>query len=250
MNTAPEVQHLLQPLVARAQYNWSSKGFPDRAAEHVLLRLGVTASLQSAFSEHDLAVMRAAWIDAKALSFFNRHPESSGIEIECGISTRFHRLSNQSSWPRFAWLITSSQDVDKCIKGIFPSLDNFTSIGSKHPFTAWKHGLISKSASAAFIIAGEQSALSGDQLKELIASLLTPGLEYLHKVELIVCHQKNSLSQLNYWQSELEVLQQWSPRQSYLKRLASFFPLLKTAVDKSQSLASHLRLNNKIQVTL
>ncbi len=50
-----------------------------------------------------------------------------GVEINCGISTCFHRLSECSDWPQFSRQSVNLPEVDDCLKFAIPEVDNFRS---------------------------------------------------------------------------------------------------------------------------
>ncbi|MDZ7923834.1 MAG: hypothetical protein U5M23_07175 [Marinagarivorans sp.] len=193
MLTATQLNRLIEPLIARSSRYCASK-FSDRAADLVLERLGVNTSgyatsINSIINANDLTW----WVDQKARRFFEAHPLGQGIEVNCGISTRFHRMSERSDWPQFSWQSVNFPEVDDCLKFAIPEVDNFRSVASAKPEEFWLKHLNGIGATAVFAVIGEADRLTFSQLKDLIDKLATINLTNLKHLELVIVHNLNSL---------------------------------------------------------
>ena len=131
-------QQLLAPLLSRVN---ARQAFSDRAAEYVLNKLGISMEAagggETTSSERRATVNRWSWIDLRAVQFFNLFPNAVGIEIDAGLSTRFHRISDQLDWPRFSWITINSQKATELSNEAFPKTDNFINKESVEPLTGW-----------------------------------------------------------------------------------------------------------------
>jgi len=106
MNTAIPPT-LFRPLWARASRSHAALrlGFVDRAAELLAKKVAVIAEdsiLQNDFCQYECE--RTQWVDRNVYSVVAQYPDALGVQVEAGINTRFHRLSDQTSWPRFEWV--------------------------------------------------------------------------------------------------------------------------------------------------
>ncbi len=72
------------------------------------------------------------WLDQRCLAFFNEHPKSLGVECGAGLSTRFHRLSEQHEWPQFSWVDIDSEESIALKSKAMPVIDNYRLITSDH----------------------------------------------------------------------------------------------------------------------
>lgn len=130
MNSSHMTESLLQRAVASAYL--PRYGFIDRAAEVLVGQLAIgSKQLEHALNrvQRDASMLlRCQWIDEQVKRFFEEHPEGTVIEIDAGLSTRFHRLSYASEWPKFSWLnVDTGSDVQP-VSGYFPVTDNYARI--------------------------------------------------------------------------------------------------------------------------
>lgn len=142
MLDAAQFSELIDPVVFRAQADLDarSSGFADRAARYVLRQLGLEDERvlsEGHWQRHDAVLKRSQWIDRQALQFFSHHPTGLGVEVNAGLSTRFHRLCSRSDWPKFSWRVINNLDVTDCLNFVFPRLDNHTTIASDDPTHDW-----------------------------------------------------------------------------------------------------------------
>lgn len=112
-----------------------------------------------------------SWLDTRANHFFKIYPEALGIEIAGAISTRFHRLSLRSDWPRFSWALLCESGLFNKVNAALPITDGLTIVENEnYPFEvalkekAQKHAIC-------LVIAGEASALGETELMQLVAAL-------------------------------------------------------------------------------
>lgn len=135
-----QLSQLVDPVVCRAQVATTTirPDFVDRAARYVLERLGCDVPGKNAAWNPSIGqVCRWQWIDQQANRFFRVAPMGLGIEVDGGLSTRFHRVSDQLDWPRFAWRTVNTSDVVDCLDYVFPQLDNYSNIGCEQPAFDW-----------------------------------------------------------------------------------------------------------------
>ena len=118
---------LINPLSLRARGNRSSQFF-DRAASLLASQLELD-TLQALNSSEKAALQRSEWIDQKVLSFLQKHPNALGVELNAGVSTRFHRLSSTLDWPQFRWADINTPETHAFSQSLLPITDNYRSIG-------------------------------------------------------------------------------------------------------------------------
>lgn len=197
MLNAAELSALTQPLITRAALTNRTFGFRDQAARFVLERLGVmplprTESLPEKCYGDTLESTQ--WIDDKIKAFFETYPKGQGIEVDAGLSTRFHRLCESADWPRFSWQLVSPPEVADCLNYVFPPLDNFRSVASETPAQSWGKYAFWQGALATIAVIGDDRPLhSVDEL-----AILLEVLEHLHerggtRIEVVVRHRLSNL---------------------------------------------------------
>lgn len=161
-----QLLNLASPLATRANAPRSQHihGRIDRFAASVLDKLGISDRhpdyLRLQTQRKTSSLRTCAWIDRRLLSFFRDRPFAMAIEIEGGLSTRFHRLSERIDWPRFAWTSVNTRDVDTVLRAVFPTIDNYTSLGCDDPLGEWHTRVSWRSPAEKIVIVGEQRALS------------------------------------------------------------------------------------------
>ena len=191
MNTDNELNKLIAPLIARSGV---SGKFTDDAAKHVLERLGVgtTNNRHSGNNQHSGSWAKKNqltwWADDRAHAFFRTQPAALGVEVNSGISTRFHRLSKRADWPRFSWLMVNTANVNECLDQAFPNIDNFQNIASDQPAEAWLNLVNEQSAKAVFAVIGESEPLTDTQLLKLLNAIEAAKLAAVKHLELIIFH--------------------------------------------------------------
>jgi O-methyltransferase involved in polyketide biosynthesis len=70
------------------------------------------------------------WLDQQCLAFFNQYPKGLGIECGAGLSTRFHRLSEQHEWPQFSWADIDCKETISLKSAAMPVIDNYRLIAN------------------------------------------------------------------------------------------------------------------------
>lgn len=193
MLSATQLSHLITPVQQRADASRHclASGFIDRAASLLIKRFeSYTSNAEKRdWRSNELQLHCCQGIDQQVLDFFNRFPLGTGIEVDGGLSTRFHRISEKLDWPRFHWRTINPLDVDDCIQYAFPQMDNHLSLACNsaddwHKLVPWSDG------SAKIIILGEQQPFQQldsllthlHQLEEKIHATNTP-------LRLIICHR-------------------------------------------------------------
>lgn len=243
-----QAQHLVQPLLSRAYPRGREKGHPDYAAQQILTRLGISgiSSLKAACNQKN--TLGSAWVDAQVEKFLALRPYTKGVEIDYGISTRFHRLSHQADWPRFSWLIMSNVEVDNYLTYILPKLDNFKHILGLMPLSNLEEKIDLNAEKALFILVGEQYALNKKNTYLLLKYLFSSQFQHLKGLELVLFHQHDdSLSQQLNNSNKFKILSQWRPYysqwQSFLNTLSNWCRFQK------QCVISHIQfINNAKEV--
>lgn len=130
MLSTETIGRLIEPVISRATASavYPRLGWRDRWAEMVLEKLDVAPELMRSFrasSEQQFdGLQRCKWIDDQLLTFLRRYPNAQVVELNAGLSTRFHRISNACDWPRFSWVAVDTMDVTEVVSYVFPKLDH------------------------------------------------------------------------------------------------------------------------------
>jgi hypothetical protein len=125
-------------LRANARRYWPELGFRDPAAQLMLERLGFGGGKGGKHGQRERqALKRSRWFDRRCEQFFARNPEALCIELGAGLSTRFHRLSSQSDWPRFHWLEVDAPDIIQQKSHLLPRIDNYRLMASELTSSDW-----------------------------------------------------------------------------------------------------------------
>lgn len=193
-----EISHLLTPVILRAGGTAHSHAlhFVDRSALFVLEKLGVSIKTQPDLSHAQNVLPRCAWIDKQLNNFFNTYPQGEGIEVDGGLSTRFHRLSEQLDWPRFSWCTINSHDVNDCLHFVFPVLDNYRSIGSNRPQRTWQKHLDWHTQTNKILIIGEQQPLNNwQEFTELYLNIQQALTPQTPSIDVLITHRISQLVQ-------------------------------------------------------
>ena len=192
MLTAPQLDVLTVPVIkCAAVAGLGINGFSDRAAQFVLERLGLLSECQNVDCiECEAQIRCSSWIDSQVTKFLTIHPEAQGIELDSGLSTRFHRISDLMDWPRFSWQCINKPEVNDCLNFVFSQMENYRSIAAESPQLSWSKYLGWKGASETIIVIGEDCPLSlerdFDHLHENIKSVRAIKLT---KFQLIIRHR-------------------------------------------------------------
>ncbi len=181
MPTTHFVDNLLTPLLARAHaYRQSpSMAFKDKAAELLVEKLELNEcrlfTQGPSEIEQSIALSRCVWIDQCVLRFLERYPRAVGINLSCGLNTRFHRLSQQLDWPQFRWADVDTEETIAFNQGLLPNIDNYRAIGCDYwqddwlTKSGWKPGtpIIIIMEKLAFTASKEQLIAFGENIKKI-----------------------------------------------------------------------------------
>ena len=123
---------------ANARRYWPELGFRDPAAQAMLERLGLGGDKNGKHGQQERqALKRSHWFDQRCEQFVARHPHALCIELGAGFSTRFHRVSSQSDWPRFHWFEVDTPEIIQQKRRVLPMIDNFQLIASELASLDW-----------------------------------------------------------------------------------------------------------------
>lgn len=218
--------YLIQPVLDRAKAS-ESAFFKDSAASLLVERMRLAGSHRSHSPWVLPEIRETQWIDRKVSAFFEVHPSGQGIEVNGGLSTRFHRLSALSDWPRFSWLMINSCAVSECLQSVFPKTDNLRRVVSETAAQSWPEFLSSKDSKALILIIGELEPVPPDQLKSLLEhsyeALLQLNTEH---AQLLIRHTNISLRPLlSTLQPQMAMIDEcnFSEPAGLFKRLARSF---------------------------
>lgn len=225
MLSAPQVSQLLAPVACRAKASdrVDRSGFVDRAAHNVLKRLGRSAGFERWPAYNENHVKRWRWIDLQSIDFFKRHPQGTGVEVNGGLSTRFHRVSEQLDWPRFSWRAINTSDITDCLQYVFPRLDNHQSVATDDPINDWPLRINWHDTAPKLIILGEHVPLSSaDAVVQISSSLRSALTESCPQADVLLSHTLENLESLLAGHRGTRVKQTFSPHQPPTR----FFPRL------------------------
>jgi len=153
---------------------WPEMYFYDRAAIVLARLLNIDAHVRFCPSDERRYLRANHWLDQRCLAFFNEHPKGQGIECGAGLSTRFHRLSEQHEWPQFSWVDIDSEESIALKSKAMPVIDNYRLITSNHNIEE----LVSviewdRSTPLMIVIDGLSHGVDAGWLKSLLQHLLT-----------------------------------------------------------------------------
>jgi hypothetical protein len=185
---------LIDPVVCRAQADLQSRvsGFVDRTALMVLDRLGCVLSGHNsqAWKRQQQQLQRGQWIDQQVKAFFEQWPEALGIEVDGGLSTRFHRISGALDWPRFHWRNVNTPAIVDYLGFIFPELDNYQNITSHTPLTDWPRQVPKRRQIPCLAIVGELNPLNDlDELAAVLDNLVKEFTGTDTQIHLLLTHR-------------------------------------------------------------
>jgi hypothetical protein len=173
--------------------------FVDRAARYVSERLDQDVSLDEhdVGDQHDVQVLRWLWTDQQANQFFQAHPNGLGIEIESGLSTRFHRVSDQLQQPQFSWCTINTQDVVDCLHYVFFQLNNYTNIACVRPMLDWVRYVPWRDDRPKIVFIGDQNPLlNWEDFVSVSVDIQSKLTDFTPQLDVLVTH---SIVCLGYW---------------------------------------------------
>ncbi|WP_086929907.1 hypothetical protein [Agarilytica rhodophyticola] len=201
MLNAAQLSQLVDPVIFRAQASShaSTSGFVDQAAYSVLSKLGVECNKtlsQNTWKQRSTTLKHWQWIDRQILSFFERYTDGVGLEVNAGLSTRFHRLSQSTDWPQFSWQVINDHDVNDLLEKIFPILDNHTRSVCKTPVYDWYQCVNWDDDKPKIVVCHENQTLKSWHEFEVLSSSI---FKYLNKktptIDIVLSHQISDLEE-------------------------------------------------------
>ena len=237
-----ELSDLLAPVIHRA--NTKSNMLADRSALYVLEKLGINTQHNTPLLQQNNLLARCQWIDQQLLSYFQEYPKTECIEVNGGLSTRFHRLSEKSDWPQFSWCTINSHDINDCLQYVFPKLDNYCSIGDNNSLISWQKHIHWNSRKNKVLILGEyQSVQSWNDFTALYVNIqksLTSQTPYL---DIILTHQINNFPTLcmnHKLSTDIISSQKTHPKPTYFVSLINRIFYLKN--NSTKEFTCHLKI--------
>lgn len=245
-----QLSDLVNPVIDRARTDVIRRatGFADWAAKNVLERLGVDARQYSSQTDRiapEIPLLRCMWIDRQLQQFFALHPDGQGIEINGGLSTRFHRISALLDWPRFSWSAINSPDVTDCLQYVFPTLDNHRFIASDAPLQCWNKHIEWHGQEKKIAVFGEHEPLRHWQEFDLIYTTIQESLtDATPEVDLLLCHGfYDFTAQLHYRNARVSVIAMHRDTEPTRGLLTRCLASLSNTKRNSQIFVHHLRIS-------
>ncbi|RYY75599.1 MAG: hypothetical protein EOO52_09445 [Gammaproteobacteria bacterium] len=122
---------------AHAGRQWPEIGFRDQSAGLLAQLLNINLKQRWPLSKERQLVERGQWFDECCRDFFRRYPQATCVELGAGLSTRFHRLSDTSDWPRFHWIDVDVPQITISKAQVLPHIDNYTLVGADVMTNDW-----------------------------------------------------------------------------------------------------------------
>lgn len=97
-----------------------------------------------------------AWLDKCSAAFFKRYPKGQGVEVRSGLSTRFHRLSVKTEWPRFSWSMVDYPEITAKARAEFPNTEHLSISSCARPTDCWTEHVKWEAPTAKLIMIGEE----------------------------------------------------------------------------------------------
>lgn len=190
-----ELSDLLAPVIHRA--NIKSSILADKSALHVLEKLGISTQYNLSLLQQQKVLARCQWIDQQLLSYFQESPKTECIEVNGGLSTRFHRLSEKSDWPQFSWCAINPHDINDCLQYVFPKTDNYRSLGDNNSLISWQKHVLWNSRKNKILILGEyQSVQNWNDFTALYINIQKSLTPQTSSLDIILTHQIHDFSTL------------------------------------------------------
>lgn len=157
---------------AHAQRQWPEIGFKDQWASLLAQLLGISLKQRLSLPLERQLIQRCQWFDDRCRDFFQRHPQALGIELGAGLSTRFHRLSDTSDWPRFKWVDVDLPHITESKASVLPTIDNYRLVAADIVNDDWLSRVGWESGQPLLVLMeGVASELEGEQMLQLIYRL-------------------------------------------------------------------------------
>lgn len=170
----------LMALNARADAGrfWPEIHFYDRAATTLTRLLDIDARVRFCPLDERRYLRANHWLDRCCLTFFSQYPTGVGIECGAGLSTRFHRLSEQHEWPQFSWVDIDSEESMVLKSRAMPLIDNYRLIST----TDTAENLVdtihwNKSTPLVLVIDGLSHRVNAEHIKQLLQAILASKYE-------------------------------------------------------------------------
>ena len=191
-----DLSKLATPLIARAGDSLHAQNL-DFAAIAVSEKLGLNSSRPSRDRRDDEQryLKRSAWIDRKVAAFIDSNPTGLCVEIFSGLSTRFHRLSFSSDWPRFNWKMINNEDVTGYLKNTLGKTENLELHACSNPVYDWLYLVDWSIHQKVMIMVGEDEPIDTyAEVKQFLNQLASFSQQNNLPIEAVLVHQLNDLS--------------------------------------------------------
>ena len=199
MQSNPSTSYLYDAICYRASHASAQSGFVDHAARYVLKKInnrnGNKVALKNNIKpQGKYSFDHYQWIDNQAHQFFLHYPKAVGIEIDSGLSTRFHRVSERLNWPKFSWKAINTHEVKQVISQVFPQMDNYENLATPSPKDDW-HKLIDWSDSNPKIVICENTEAyqSWEDVYQLYVRVCDQLSKETPSIQIILSHKITNL---------------------------------------------------------
>lgn len=198
MLSTENLSRLIEPVICRATASAMYPGLQwrDRWAELVLEKLEVVPGLMQSFrvsAERQFdSLQRCKWVDDQLLAFLRRYPDAQVVELDAGLSTRFHRISNACDWPRFSWVAVDTTDVTDIVSSVFPKLDHHARLAIDGLGADWL-GSLSWRCDKPLMIIDDGGLIGGRQMTQVLKQGLLSLSERHMPVHLLVTQKASRI---------------------------------------------------------
>lgn len=252
--TTSDITDLLSPIMRLAQVRHDNglKNMVDRAAEHVV------KIAQHTLGAHDYrtttnksfhTLLTSQSIDEICENFISQHPKGHIIEVNGAMSTRFHRLSEYSDWPRFTWTNINTPEVVKFRELFFPVTDNYNSASLKYPDFEWTSYLNDSPANSSLILLGENKPFDNTESILQQVKLLTHSKKHTKSFQAVICVTRSALKRANIAINNTErawhyqIIQSTQKTKKLTEKFVSFFkpnPLILIHIQFNAPITTHM----------
>jgi len=177
---------------ANAERFWPEMHFCDRAANALTGLLNTDARVRFCPLDERRYLRANYWVDQQCLAFFNQYPKGMGIECGAGLSTRFHRLSEQHEWPQFSWIDIDSEVSLAPKSTAMPKIDNYRLVASDSSIEELVTTIQwNKTTPLMIVIDGLSHSVDVKWLKSLLSALLAARHDKI-SISLVIVLEKSS----------------------------------------------------------